>query len=369
MKIKDVTVTRYREDAVSRQSPEILVVELKTDAGLTGTGFATAANAAIGDIMAALLRTLLKPTVISQDPRLTTDLWNRMYAEAIPRRGGDGLMRPCIAAIDFAAWDIKGKLADMPVASLFGSRREMVPTYANCAHHLPAKKLAERAREYVKKGHKALKLRGTRTFVTPAEATERVRRVREAVGDDIKIMVDVNGTWDVDTAIAQLHAWEDFDVYWLEEPVPPADIAGYIRIREQSGDTLIVGGEQHVGLMEFERLIGEDAVDIVQPNAALTGGITDWLRIHALATANSVPISPWNLQWVHLHLAAGLPNVKWLEYFMPDNPLQRFQTRLLIGPPLRETTTEDGVFLLAPQAPGLGLALDAEVAEQTRLAE
>ena len=134
-------------------------------------------------------------------------------------------------------------------------------------------------------------------------------------------MVDVNGTWDVDTAIQQLKAWEPYDVYWLEEPVPPHDIPGYARVRARAGSTYIVGGEQNVGLSEFRALVEQGGVDMVQPNVMITGGITDWLRIHAYATSMNVPVSPWNLQNVHIHLAAGLPNVRWIEYFMADNAL------------------------------------------------
>jgi D-arabinonate dehydratase len=255
------------------------------------------------------------------------------------------------------------------VSALFGGHRERIPTYANCAHHMAPDALAERAEKYVANGHRALKIRGTRTYVTLAEATARVRAVREAVGSDVKIMVDVNGTWDVDTAVDQLRAWEPYDVYWLEEPVPPGDLPGYRHVRERAGDTYIVGGEQHVGLLEFRALIEHGAVDMVQPNAAITGGITDWLRIHALASAFNVPVSPWDLQVVHLHMAAGLPNVKWIEYFMPDNALLEFQTKLFTGPATREVVTDEGVFLLAPEDPGIGLALDPEVAQRARVAD
>ena len=144
-------------------------------------------------------------------------------------------------------------------------------------------------------------------------------------------MVDVNGTWDVDTAVQQLKRWERYDVYWLEEPVTPADIAGYKRIRERAGNTYIVGGEQHIGLSEFRALIDNGGVDIVQPNVSLTGGITDWLRIHSYATALGVPVSPWNMQAIHIHMAVGLPNILWVEYFMPDKPALGLQGEVVCG--------------------------------------
>ena len=359
MKITDVRVKRY---SVSRDvrayAGDIHVVEVHTDAGVTGLGFMPAASAT-SDVAATLVRRTLKAAVVGENPLLTDDLWRRMH-EAVPRRGGEGIVRTCMAGVDFALWDLKGKLVQAPVSALLGGRRARVATYANCAHGLPPDQLAAKAAEYVKRGHTALKIRGS--FVSVQEATERVKHVREAIGPDVKLMVDVNGTWDVDTAIEQLKRWERYDVYWLEEPVPPDDIPGYVRVRQRAGRTYIVGGEQHIGVLEFRQLIEQGAVDIVQPNAAITGGITDWLRIHALATQASVPVSPWNLQMVHIHLAAGLPNVKWIEYFMADNPLLEFQSRLFKGPVLREEATEDGIFLVPPDGPGLGLELDAAVA-------
>jgi L-alanine-DL-glutamate epimerase-like enolase superfamily enzyme len=368
VKITDVTVTRY---SVSRDpkayAGDIQVVEVTTDTGASGRGFISAASAT-SDLAVTLVRRTLKAAVLGEDPRLTEDLWRRMH-EAVPRRGGEGLVRACIAGVDFALWDLKARLLDAPLSVLLGGRRPRVPTYANCAHHLPPEALAAKAAEYVKRGHTAVKIRGSATFVSLAEATERVKHVRAAIGPDVKLMVDVNGTWDVDTAIQQLKRWEPYDVYWLEEPVPPEDIPGYVRIRQRAGRTYIAGGEQHVGVPEFRQLIERGAVDVVQPNAAITGGITDWLRIHALATLASVPVSPWNLQMVHIHLAAALPNVKWIEYFMADNPLLEFQARLFKGPVLREETTAEGVFLLPPAGPGLGLELDEAVAAAARVAE
>ena len=366
MKITGVTVKRYSPGR-DAGAAGIQIVDVHTDSGVTGTGFVNTA-AGVGDVVATLIRCTLAAAITGQDPLLTTDLWHRMH-DAVPRRGGDGLVRFGIGAIDIALWDLKGKLLNVPVSALFGGHRDRIPTYANCAHHMPPDKLAERAASYVKKGHKALKVRGTKTYVSLDEATARVQAVREAIGPDIKLMVDVNGSWDVDTAIQQLKRWERYDVYWLEEPVPPDDIPGYVRVRQRAGRTYIVGGEQHVGVGEFRQLVDQGAVDIVQPNAAITGGITDWLRIHALATLASVPVSPWDLQMVHIHLAAGLPNVKWIEYFMADNALLEFQGKLFKGPVLREETTPEGVFLLPPSGPGLGLELDPAIAAASLVGE
>lgn len=364
MKITRVSARRYRGEGGNPYSAEIVVVDVETDTDVTGMGFANAPPR-VGTIIAQLIDHVFGPAAIGDDPRLTGDLWRRLQSEVIPRRGGDGIARYALAALDMAFWDIRGKSAGQPVGALLGEHRRLVPTYANCAHHMAPDALAERAASYVAIGHRALKIRGTRGYVTPREATDRVRAVREAIGPDVKLMVDVNGSWDVDTAIQQLKAWEPYDVYWLEEPVPPHDIPGYARVRARAGGTYIVGGEQHVGLSEFRTLIEHGRVDMVQPNVMITGGITDWLRVHAYATAMNVPVSPWDLQNVHIHLAAGLPNVKWIEYFMADNALLEFQTQLFAGAAFEEEVTEEGVQLVAPTEPGLGLALDAEVADRS----
>jgi len=325
MKIISLQVDRYR-DPDSRHDTgygaQIITVTVNCDSGLSGLGFVTGSETS-GSLLQTLILTVIQPYLINQDPRQTELLWNTIYHEALPRRGGDGLMRHAMAAVDFALWDLKGKEARLPVWKLLGGRRSLVPTYANCAHHLPVDALATRAVEYVAAGHRALKIRGTRSFVTPAEATQRVEAVREAIGPDVRLMVDVNGTWDVDTAIQQLKRWRNCDVYWLEEPVPPTEIAGYRQVRERAGETYIVGGEQHVGLHEFQALIENNAIDIAQPNAAM------------------------------------------IEYFMADNALLEFQGKLISGSSLEEVVEEDGVYLVAPDKPGLGISLDDEVAARS----
>ena len=374
MKITDLTVKRFAERVDGKDIPgarEVQTVTVHTDEGVTGMGYVSLRSAGVGpsgDIHAAFLRRNLKDLIVGEDPLLTEQMWQRMYTPA-SKLGRRGLVLNCISAIDCALWDIKGKLLNVPVSDLLGGRRERIPTYANNAQHLPPDKLAQKAMEYVGMGHTALKIRGNAMYVSLKEATERVIAVREAVGPDVKLMVDVNGTWDADTAIQQLHVWEPYDVYWLEEPVPPEDVAGYVHVRARSGDTYIVGGEQHAGVHEFRQLIEHGAVDIVQPDANVTGGITDWMKIYNLATAFNVVVSPHALQWIHIHMAAALPNVKWIEYFMADNELFDFQVKLFKGPRIREARQDDGVFLLPPEGPGLGLELDDAEAERCLIDE
>lgn len=370
MKITNVSLERYGENRSAIEGyagREILVVRVRTDDGPEGMAFTTAnvsTHGPTGDIAATLVNRNFNALLSGEDPLLIEQLWRKMYA-AMWRTGRRGLVLQCLGAIDCALWDLKGRLLGVPVSSLFGDRREKVPTYATCTDALEPDKLAEKVAGLVKDGHTAVKIRGSATAVSLKVATERVRQVRAAIGPDVKLMVDVNGTWDADTAVEQLKKWEPYDVYWLEEPVPPEDIPGYIQVRRRAGRTLIAGGEQHATLFEFRQLIEQGAVDIVQPNANVTGGITEWLRVHGLARAFNVPVSPWNLQLIHLHMAAGLPGVKWIEYFeqRPGDLL----VRLFTESRLREVVEEDGVKLLAPELPGLGLVLNEEEAEKARV--
>lgn len=209
MKITDLVVRRYSQQQGS--GGEIQTVELRTDEGVSGLGFTTAGNGGLSPtayLVAALLRINLRNIVLGQDPLLTDALWQRMYDQVMGRRGARGFVLQCIAAIDFACWDIKGKVAGRPVGDLLGRRRAHIPTYANAAHLLEPSEVAATAADYVAKGHTALKIRGGLNAGTPGEATARLQAVREAVGPDVKIMVNVNGTWNADIAIQQLRAWE-----------------------------------------------------------------------------------------------------------------------------------------------------------------
>jgi len=367
--ITDVEVNRYKQmkesDMAHAAGHEIIIVKVKTDAGVTGISFIGTpifSHGEVGDIAVTLISRNLRNIVVGENPLHTQKLWMNMF-DAPWRMGMRGMILDCIAAIDFALWDIKGKLMGVPVSDLFGNHRHSVPTYANVGQQLPPEEMGEQAAKYVEHGHTAVKIRAGLTAVSLSEATERVAKVREAIGPDIKLLVDINGTWDVNTSIDMLKKWEEFDLYWLEEPVPAEDIEGYARIRKSAGNTYIVGGEQNAKLNDFRQFIEKDAIDIIQPNAACTGGITSWLDIYNYATSYNVPISPWNLQQIHIPLAIGLPNVKWIEYFTPDR--KTFQNTLLIGPKFVEEKKEDAIHISGSTAPGLGIELNEEFAEET----
>jgi L-rhamnonate dehydratase len=210
-----------------------------------------------------------------------------------------------------------------------------------------------------------MKIRASYPAVSLKDATARVRAVREAVGPDVKLMVDVNGTWTSEIAIQQLKAWEPYNVYWLEEPVPVEDIPGYARVKRRAGSVNIAGGENHSGLFEFRQLIEQGGIDIAQPNHMTTGGLTDWLKVNAFAAARGVPVSPWQFPEINTHTAAAFPNVMWIEYVAPRSELTGKE--LFKSPHFEEVKTDEGIFLKTPLLPGFGFAVDDAVCDKIEI--
>jgi D-arabinonate dehydratase len=375
MKITDVKATRYTEDTdwvdIGKEF-EIVVTEVHTDEGITGISYIPLfvhPSGSIGDVYALLINRNFNNLIKGEDAFANLKIWDLLYRHST-RWGRRGLPLQAISLIDMALWDIKAKALGVPVYKLLGGPiRDRIPCYANTAHHLSPDELAKRAIKYVKEGFTAIKIRGNALLTTTEEATTRVRTVREAVGPDIKLMVDVNGTWDVETAIRMLKLWEPYHIYWLEEPVPPDDTYGFVQVHKVARElgVYLATGEQHGTLYDFRELIEADAVDIIEPDGAYCGGITEFLRIIDLARSYSVMISPHVLQHMHMHLVASFLETMWVEFFMVDNELMSFLLRLFPEP--KEALQHRDGMLDLPKGPGFGLKMDPELAEHCRVTE
>lgn len=175
--------------------------------------------------------------------------------------------------------------------------------------------------------------------------------VREAIGPDIKLMVDLNGSYSKELAIKMIRRWEKYDPYWIEEPVAPNNFEGYKKIKK-STNVPIAAGEQHFTVYEFKELIEKELVDIIQPDVYYVGGLTEWLNIWSLAKAYNVPISPHLAPVESAHLVAAKPNILWIEYVPPDNYLRTtlFQ---IVEEPKSVLFAEKGV-VKPPETPGIG---------------
>jgi L-alanine-DL-glutamate epimerase-like enolase superfamily enzyme len=342
------------------------LVEIETDAGHVGLGEAKAAVGNLGNYAAlvTVIREELTPALIGRDPRDITAIWELLYngsrahyalreGRTFPTVGRRGITMSAISGIDIALWDLLGQSLGQPLWRLLGGQcRDRVPAYAS-GGWAPVGQIGKQLLQYVERGHRAVKMRVGLQDRSVDDSAARVREVRETLGPDVSIMVDAHGTWSVREAQRFARKVEACDLGWLEEPVSPENVSGQAEVR-RSTDIPIAAGESEQTRFAFRDLIGAGAVDVCQPDLAIAGGITESLRICALAATHGLTVAPhlWGgavLFAAGLHLCVATPCANILEYSRGENPLLNDLTEE--GFDLR-----DG-HVLAPERPGLGLTL------------
>jgi len=266
--------------------------------------------------------------------------------------GRSGVATQAIAAIDIALWDLKAKRAGLPLAKLLGAHRDSVRAYNTSGGflHAPIEEVKERASKSLADGIGGIKIKvgqpDTRIDL------DRVRAVREHLGDDVPLMVDANQQWDRPTALRFGRVLEQFGLVWIEEPLDAYDAEGHAQLAAAL-DTPIATGEMLSSVGEHVRLIEARAADIIQPDAPRIGGITPFLKLATLADHHGLQLAPHFAMEIHLHLAAAYPREPWVEHFEWLNPL--FNERL---------ETLDGR-MLVPDRPGLGFTTSEQCAAWT----
>jgi L-alanine-DL-glutamate epimerase-like enolase superfamily enzyme len=357
-----------------------LLVFLQTDTGLVGVGEAGVAGGPIVSTRTVVERELA-PLVVGQDPFHVERLW-RLMAVRTRQHGRRGLLMHAIAGVDIALWDLIGKAVDQPLYRVLGAFRERVPAYASGGFFQEGKSIADLAdecRAYREQAFRAVKIKvgrnrdgnpfspmelsegNDRCTTTLPEDFERVRAVREAIGPEMGLMVDVNCCWSAETAIKMARAMEPLDLLWLEEPVATDDVDGSAALAAATSIP-IAGYETESGLAGFRNLIDRRAVDVVQVDLSWSGGITEARRIAAYAYAHHLPFAPHvfsgavNLA-ASLHLAAAIPNGT---YFELDRNVNRLRDDLIEQP---FGIDSDG-YLALPEGPGLGITLDERVVRE-----
>jgi L-alanine-DL-glutamate epimerase-like enolase superfamily enzyme len=323
----------------------VLLVQLDTDAGLRGLGFAYALQGS-GRALLAVAEDDLAPIVLGEDPldheRLAAKVYWRL--QTVGRRG---LVQQAYSAFDLALWDLKGKAARLPLYKLLGGAREAAPCYGSDTAWLwmSPEQILDASRPYLDQGLMGIKVK---VGADPEADADRLTKLREALGDDVWLAVDANERYDYATALAMGHFFEDeVGADWFEEPILCEDIEGHARLASKL-EIPLAGGEMLFGLDEFLAYLNRDALAVVQPDVTRLGGLTGWLKVAALADRHHKPLSPHLLPEVGVHLACGLPGVTSVEYMPWLFPLYR-------NPPLF-----DNGRLVPPPGPGLGLEIDPE---------
>ncbi len=349
------------------------VCRITTDDGVQGVG--EGRGAPLPEIC-EIVHELFTPLLEDENPLHTQYLWDKLHNSTLDENGGmkKGLrsasVRGALCAIDLALWDIKGKAAGMSVCELLGGKPHPVPAYIQKGFYVEGQSLSEMADEAVKVleagGYRHLKMRVGRGGVE--EAKERVGVMRKALGDEIGLMVDVNGAWELPEAIEGAHALEPYNLLWMEEPIPrtPRTLpkAGY-NWNEELGklgrETSIPlsAGENHEGLLEFNDLIIKGKPKYMQLDVAKrSGGVSEWVKVVGICQANGILMAPHLVPQFHVHLVAAAPNGFILECG-DDEKQHPSWPHLFPGWPL----VIDG-YMDCPTAPGWGLTINDEMVKR-----
>jgi L-alanine-DL-glutamate epimerase-like enolase superfamily enzyme len=372
MKITDLRTTAVRvpverPTAISTRqlaAREYVLVWIDTDAGHTGIGY-TYAGTVGGPAVSALLHAALRPLLLGQDPRLIERHWAAMYQEVL-LTGRRGAALRAISAVDMALWDLLGKLAGLPLYRLLGGWADEVPAYASGGYYRPGdprENIREEMQSYKALGFTDYKMKvGGAPF---AVDVARVQAAREVIGPDGRLALDANNAWRwPHEAIRFARAVEAYDIWWLEEPLSPEDVAGHAEIA-RTLEIPVATGEIHSTRWDFRELIDRQAADILQPDAGVLGGITEWLKVAHTAATFNLPVAPhWHAN-VHVHLVAAVHNAITVEYFVLEQDIYNFER--LVTPETRLRPHAGRLSL--PQDPGLGIEIDAPALARWQLAD
>ncbi|WP_443045686.1 L-talarate/galactarate dehydratase [Streptomyces sp. NBC_00356] len=340
--ISDAKVLTGRQKPMTEVA--FLFAEIETAEGHSGVGFGYSKRAG-GPAQFAHAKEIAD-NLIGEDPSDIGRLWTKLvWAGASV--GRSGVATQAIAAIDIALWDLKAKRAGLPLAKLLGAHRDSVQCYNTSGGflHTPTDQVLDNATASLASGIGGIKIK----VGNPDRKADlaRLTAVREHIGDDVPLMVDANQQWDRPTAQRMGRAMEEFNLVWIEEPLDAYDAQGHAALAA-SLDTSVATGEMLASVAEHVELIKANACDVIQPDAPRIGGITQFLKLAALAEHNNLQLAPHFAMEIHLHLAAAYPIEPWVEHFDWLEPL--FNERLAIS---------DGRMHVSSR-PGLGITLSEQ---------
>lgn len=352
----------------------LIVVEVRTDEGLVGIGEITSGpQKIVGEMLEKIV-----PAIIGMNPLGHREIWQRMLSITCPRPGGiggwDGLPEPlprhlrpqfmaAMAGIDIALWDLKGKAAGLPVFRLLGGTRTDVFTYAVGGFYeegRPALACVEELAQYVANGFAAVKLKTGALSIEDEVA--RVRAVRDAIGPDVLLMLDMNAPYDVTGCIDYAHAVEPFDIFWLEEPLhwylQPSDFATLAK----ATPIPLAHGEREWHHYTVRDFIQSGAIRYAQFDCTRYGGFTEALRIAAYAEQRGVMIAPHTAAHIHAHLVSAYGDAAFGAESVGDPNMHPIHHRIFKG----GAAYRDGRVYLTEE-PGFGLEVDWKAVDALKI--
>jgi L-alanine-DL-glutamate epimerase-like enolase superfamily enzyme len=333
------------------------LVKVRSDEGVEGIGFCYVGSAG-GALFATAVEQLLAPVLIGKDSYAVEGLWSAMYQESL-LQGRSGTVMRALSALDTALWDLNARTHGLPLHKYLGAvELDSVPAYASGGYYLDGKTpamLGQEMASYVDKGFKAVKMKTGR--LSPREEEERLKAARDAVGPDVELMMDCNNGWvDTTQAMQYIRRFEAYDPYFIEEPFGPDDIDSHAKLARLTRIP-VATAEIGYGRWYHKELLDKGAASILQTDALVCGGITEWRRIAATASSHGVVMCPHWFHDVHAPLVAATPNARYVEFFWDDQVLN---FRRLID---RQLDHKNGRVVLH-QTPGLGFGFDEKAVQK-----
>jgi L-alanine-DL-glutamate epimerase-like enolase superfamily enzyme len=348
-----------------------IVTRVYTDAGIVGEAFGGDEDRT-QDSIVSLIRQHLAPMLLGEDVRDVERLWEMMFQCGVDLGNralhvldliNRAILTQAIAAIDNAIWDALGKLYNIPLYKLLGGYRNRVPVIAIGGYYYPADPeyttLREEIAGYQQAGLAGVKLKVGRVEI--AEDIRRVRSVREAVGEDFIIACDSNQAWTVEQAIEFCRQVLPYNIRWVEEPVRWYDQLDGLRAVQQSTPIPVVAGQGEITRFGCRDLVVHAGVRILNVDATIAGGVTEWRRIAAMASSFNVQMAHHEESQVALHLLASIPHGLYVEIF-PNIQRDPLWHELQVERPVIQ-----GGYMYLPETPGLGIHLDKDVISRYRL--
>ena len=348
------------------------LVEIRTDEGLVGWGECFGpGNVAIAN--KCIIEKVIQPMILELDPMDREVIWQNVY-NLLRDHGQKGMPIQALSGIDIALWDIAGKVTNMSISRLIGGRfRESIPVYGYgmMLRREDVDSLADRfyeeAQSIKSMGFVATKMK---VGLGPEKDIRLAEAVRKGIGDGFPFMVDANHCYTSSDALYVGRALEEMNAFWFEEPVPPEDLEGYLELKSVL-DIKIAGGEAEFTRWGWRNILQKRCVDLAQPEVCALGGISEYLKVLAMAHAHFVPVV--NHVWgsaiavaTNLQLLAAMPPLPGgihpieplLEFDTTDN---KFRDELIIDPlKIQQQVSANGGFVSIPDNPGIGVEPDPE---------
>ncbi|MDB5812476.1 MAG: dgoD 2 [Betaproteobacteria bacterium] len=334
---------------------DAVIVKVTTAGGLVG--FGESHHGRSPGTVAHLVNTALKQLVLGMNAADVVGVWKKIYDKQLASHGMGAGTCLAMSGIDQALWDIRAKAVGWPLYKLLGGSARAIPAYAGGVSlgYQDPKALVAEARPHLEAGYKALKLR---VGDSPKRDIERISAVRQAFGDDIVILTDANIGYSVADARAAMPAMEELNVGWLEEPFPPHDHRSY-ELASTFSSVPLAAGENHYTRFEFTRVIEDGAITILQPDLSKTGGITEALRIAAMASAYKFSINP-HTSMTGINMAASIHFLAAIDnggYFEGDVSRNNHFRDTLTSTPYQ--VGKDGC-VRPLETPGIGVEVDED---------